>query len=106
MASFSHPFSHLQFIGVDVAHHKDAIKRIAQSEKARVRNRTYRSRMRNQIKKVREAVAAKDTSGAKTALREAVSIIHRTATKGVIHKNQAARRISRLNRAVKAIARP
>ncbi len=87
-----------------MAHHKDAIKRIKQSEKARVRNRTYRSRMRNQIKKVRDAVAAKDTKTAQDALREAVSVIHSTASKGVIHRNQAARRISRLNAAVKAIA--
>jgi small subunit ribosomal protein S20 len=86
-----------------VAHHKDAIKRIKQSEKANERNRTTRSRMRNQIKRVREAIARKDVKSAQAELREAVSVIHKTAGKGVIHRNQAARRISRLNRAVKAL---
>ncbi|MBA2322070.1 MAG: 30S ribosomal protein S20 [Deltaproteobacteria bacterium] len=86
-----------------MAHHKDAIKRIKQSEKANERNRTSRSRMRNQIKRVREAIARKDEKTAQVELRAAVSVIHRTAGKGVIHRNQAARRISRLNRAVKAL---
>jgi small subunit ribosomal protein S20 len=94
------------FVEFDVAHHKDAIKRIKQNEKIRARNRHFRSRMRNQIKRVRDAVEAKDVSAAQSELREAVSIIHRIATKGIIHRNQAARRISRLNRAVKTLARP
>lgn len=87
-----------------MAHHKDAIKRIKQNEKRRVRNRTYRTRMRNQIKRVREAVAAGDGNTAQAELRKAMSIIHRVAGKGVIHRNQAARRIARLNKAVKAVA--
>jgi len=87
-----------------VATHQDAIKRMKQSENRRLRNRHYRSRMRNQIKRVREAVASGDATNAQTQLREAVSVIHRTASKGVIHRNQAARRISRLNKAVKGIA--
>lgn len=87
-----------------MAHHKDAIKRMKQNEGRRARNRHYRSRMRNQIKRVRDAVAAGDADTAQAQLREAVSVIHRVCQKGVIHRNQAARRISRLNSAVKAIA--
>jgi small subunit ribosomal protein S20 len=87
-----------------VATHKDAIKRMKQNEVRRMRNRAYRSRMRNQIKQVREAVAKGDAKNAQTELREAVSVIQRVCQKGVIHRNQAARRISRLNKAVKAIA--
>lgn len=87
-----------------MAHHKDAIKRIKQSEKARARNRAYRSRMRNQVKAVREAVAKGDLKNAQSVFKEAVSTIHRVAGKGIIHRNQAARRISRLNKAVKALA--
>ena len=52
----------------------------------------------------RDAVAAGDVATAQTQLRTAVSIIQRTCVKGVIHRNQANRRISRLNKAVKAIA--
>ena len=87
-----------------MAHHKDAIKRIKQNEHRRARNRHYRSRMRNRIKALREAVASGDTATAQTELRAAISIIHRVASKGVIHRNQAARRISRLNKAVKGLA--
>ncbi len=88
-----------------MANHKDAIKRLKQSEKARARNRAWRSRMRNQIKRVRDAVAKGDHGSAMTELRDATSVIHRVCGKGIIHRNQAARRVSRLNTAVKAIAR-
>ena len=87
-----------------MAHHKDAIKRIKQNEKRRVRNRHYRSRMRNQIKNLREAIATGDHGAAMELLRKTQSVIARNVSKGVIHKNQAARRISRLNKAVKALA--
>ena len=86
-----------------MAHHKDAIKRIKQNEKARARNRQYRSAMRNQIKRVRDAIASGDAKAAQEQFREAVSTIHRIAGKGIIHRNQAARRISRLHHAVKGI---
>ena len=87
-----------------MATHQDAIKRMKQNEVRRQANRAYRSRMRNQIKQVRDAVAKGDVNNAQSSLREAVSVIQRVCSKGVIHRNQAARRISRLNKAVKAIA--
>jgi len=79
------------------------MKRIKQNEKHRMRNRHYRTRMRNQIKKVRAAVEAGDKDAAQVELREATGVIQRLAGKGIIHRNQAARRISRLNAAVKKI---
>jgi small subunit ribosomal protein S20 len=87
-----------------MAHHADAIKRLKQSEKTRVRNRHYRTMMRNRIKDVRAAVASGNVADAQEKLRNAMSTIHRVAAKGVIHRNQAARRISRLNAAVKKLA--
>jgi len=87
-----------------VPHHQDAIKRLKQNEKRRAHNRHFRSRMRNQIKRVRAAVASGETETAQTELLTAISVIHRVASKGVIHRNQAARRISRLNKAVKKLA--
>jgi len=87
-----------------VAHHKDAIKRIKQNDQRRLRNRHYRSRMRSQIKKVRDAVEAGEVQTAQDELRTATSTIHRLAGKGIIHRNQAARRISRLSGSVKKIA--
>ena len=85
-------------------HHKDAIKRLKQNEKRRARNRHYRSRMRNQIKRVRAAVDEGNVDQAQAEMKTAMSVIHRVASKGIIHKNQAARRISRLNKAVKKLA--
>lgn len=87
-----------------MAHHQDAIKRHKQSERIRVRNRHYRTMMRNRIKDVRAAVEAGKVDEAQASLREAMSVIHRVASKGIIHRNQAARRISRLNAAVKKLA--
>lgn len=85
-------------------HHKDAIKRLKQNEKRRAHNRHYRSRMRNQIKRVRAAVDEGNVELAQAELKTAMSIIHRNASKGIIHRNQAGRRISRLNKAVKNLA--
>jgi small subunit ribosomal protein S20 len=88
-----------------VANHKDAIKRDKQNKARRARNRHYRTRMRNQIKKLHGAVAAGDGETAQAELRTAVSVIQRLASKGVIHRNQAARRVARLAKAVKGVAR-
>jgi small subunit ribosomal protein S20 len=87
-----------------VANHKDALKRIKQNDKRRIRNRAYRSRMRNQIKALRSAVDAGDVDDAQAKLRTTVSIIQKLASKGVIHPNQAARRVQRLHKAVKGMS--
>lgn len=87
-----------------MANHKDALKRIRQNAKRQLRNRHYRSRIRTRVKAVRAAVSEGNTEQAQTLLKEATSVIHQGASKGVIHRNQAARRISRLNSAVKALA--
>jgi small subunit ribosomal protein S20 len=87
-----------------VAHHKDAIKRIKQNAGRRMRNRANRTRMRNHIKAVRAAIDTGDHAVSMEALRQAVSTIQGVASKGVIHRNQASRKIARLNAAVKALA--
>ncbi len=87
-----------------MAHHQDAIKRIKQNAKRRARNRHFRTRMRTQVKRVREAIAAGNADEASAQLQNAISLIHRVASKGVIHRNQASRKISRLNRAVKNLS--
>ncbi|MBT3222664.1 MAG: 30S ribosomal protein S20 [Proteobacteria bacterium] len=86
-----------------MAHHKDAIKRIKQNERRRLHHRHYRTRMRNQTKVLRDAIDSGDVESAQAQLKTAMSVIQRTASKGVIHRNQAARRISRLNAAVKKL---
>ncbi len=79
-----------------MADHASAKKRARQAEKLRLRNRANMSTMRTAIKKVREAVEKKDFSAMDALLRDAQSTIAKTKRKGAIHKNNMARRISRL----------
>lgn len=81
-----------------------ARKRARQSEERRVRNAAQRSRLRTYIKKVLLAVESGDVASAQAAFREAVPVIDSSVTKGLIHKNRAARSKSRLNARVKALA--
>ncbi len=87
-----------------MANHKSAEKRIRQTIKRTDRNRYYRTRIKNIIKAVRESVAANDVPKAQEALKIANKELHKFVSKGIIKKNTAARRVSRLNAAVKKIA--
>lgn len=84
-----------------MANHKDALKRDRQSKKLRLKNRSNRAEMRTSLKAVREAVAEGDSQNAAEALRNAQSLLHRLAGKGVVHANKADRLIGRLTAAVK-----
>lgn len=75
---------------------KSAMKRMRQAEKRRLRNRFYRSTARTYVKRARAAIAAGDLEAAQEAIKQAVSALDRAAEKGVIHKNNASRRKSRL----------
>lgn len=79
-----------------MAHTSSARKRIRQSEKKNLRNKSYKSKMRTITKKFLAVIQAGDSSNAETSFREVSKEIMKTATKNVIHKNQASRRISRL----------
>lgn len=81
-----------------MANHKSALKRIRSSEKRRQRNRIVRGSTRSAIKKARVTTAGADLAVAEVAVHEAVSALDKAAAKGVIHKNNAARRKSRLMR--------
>jgi len=85
-----------------LANHKSAIKRARQSEEQRVRNRSRKTRMKNAIRSLDEAIAGKSPEKAAEELKKAASTIARTASKGVIHRNTAARKISRLTLRVNA----
>ena len=87
-----------------MATHQSALKAHRQSEKNRDHNRQFRSRLRNALKSVRTAIDGKDKAAAKTALKETVSLIDRMASKGVIHRNAAARYKSRLQTRLEARA--
>jgi len=87
-----------------MATHPSAAKRARQALVRRDRNRSVRSSVRTAIKKVEAAVAAKDREAAATALTQATSAIARATSKGVLHKNTAGRRVSRLHLLVNALA--
>ena len=86
-----------------MANHKSAIKRARQSEEQRVRNRSRKTRMKNVIRDLDEVIAGKSPEKAAEQLKKAVSVIAKTASKGVVHKNTASRKISRLTREVNAL---
>lgn len=86
-----------------MAHHKSAIKRIKQNAKRNARNRHVSSTLKTYIKRVREAVEAKDKEAATAALKAAIPVIDASASKGVVHSSNASRNVSRLTRLVNTL---
>ena len=80
---------------------KKATRKIARRTEI---NKTRRSRVRNYIRKVEEAIDTGDQTAAAEALKQAQPELMRAATKGVLHKNTASRKVSRLAARVKAIS--
>ena len=87
-----------------MANNKSAKKRILITAKKTERNRYYRTRMKNIVKAVHEAVEKSDKAAAKTAFATANQNIHSLVSKGFIKKTTAARKVSRLHKMVNAIA--
>lgn len=79
-----------------MANIKSAIKRNKQNEKRRLRNRIYVGRARTFVKKARTAIDDGELEDARLATLQAISALDKAAEKGIIHKNNAARRKSRL----------
>jgi len=79
-----------------LANSKSAEKRIRVAEQKRIRNRPYRTAARTFVKKAELAIRAGDEDAAANAVGDAISMLDRVASKGVIHRNNAARRKSRL----------
>ena len=87
-----------------MANIKSAKKRILVNETKAARNKAIKSAVKTAIKKVEAAVAANDKAVAVEALKAATSVIEAAASKGVYHKNNAARKVSRLAKLVNGIA--
>lgn len=79
------------------------MKRARQAEKKRIRNLHIKTTVKSSIKRVRMAIERKDVEGAQKALLEAIPLVQRAHSKGVLHKNTSARKISRLTREVNAL---
>ena len=87
-----------------MAHHKSAKKRIRQTERRTAVNRARMSRVRSFIKKVETAISTGNKQVAADALKAAQPEIHRGVRAGVLHRNTAARKLSRLSARIKALA--
>ncbi|MBE5978101.1 30S ribosomal protein S20 [Lacrimispora sp.] len=87
-----------------MANIKSAKKRILVNETKAARNKAIRSKVKTSIKKVEAAIIAGDKAAAQVTLVNAITEIDKAATKGVYHKNNASRKVSRISKAVNAMA--
>lgn len=87
-----------------MANIKSAKKRVITSQARAERNKAIKSRVKTFVKKVDAAVAAGDKAAAEAALPVAISEISKAASKGIYHKNTAARKVSRITKAVNSLA--
>lgn len=85
---------------------KSALKRARQTAKRTLRNRTVKSMVKTLSKKVERAVMDKNPDGATSVLNKAISVIDKAVRKGIIHKNTASRKVSRLRRLVNSLSQP
>ena len=84
-------------------HHKSAEKRLRQTEKRTATNRSRLSRVRTFVKNVESAIETGDKNAAQSAFRLAEPELHRATTKGVMHRNTVARKLSRLSACINAL---
>ena len=87
-----------------MANIKSAMKRIRTSEKRRVRNAAVRSTVRTAVKGARTAIAGGQADQARETLHRTIQLLDKAVTKGVIHRNAAARKKSRLTRQLNALS--
>jgi small subunit ribosomal protein S20 len=88
---------------IKLANIKSAIKRNKQNEKKRLRNRVYRGSTRRYIAKARTAIESGELDTAESRVKEAIKALDKAAQKGVLHKNNAARRKGRLMKQLSAL---
>lgn len=88
-----------------MANKKSAIKRLRSADRRRLRNRVYRGGARTIVRNARQLIEAGREEEAREAVRRAASALDKAAEKGIIHKNNAARRKSRLMRQLNQIER-
>ena len=87
-----------------MANMKSAKKRILVTQTKTAKNKAVRSEVKTAIKKVEAAVAANDKAAAEAAFKNASSVIESACSKGIYHKNNAARKVSRLAKLVNGVA--
>ena len=83
--------------------HKSAVKRHRQSVNRAARNHSIRSRVRNEVRELRDALAKKEVGNAETQLATVIKTLGKAVTKGVLHRNNASRHVARLSRQVHSL---
>ncbi len=83
-----------------MANHPSALKRARQSKTRKLRNLAHKTRAKSVVKEVRALLESNDIAQAQEKLKKAVSTLHRSVSKGVLHRKKASRKTSRLARAV------
>lgn len=83
-----------------------ALKRARQAEELRLKNRSVKTSIKTMTKKVEAAATGKDKDAIQLALAEAKTVISKAASKGIIHKNTASRKISRLSKLAHKTLKP
>ncbi len=86
-----------------MATHRSAEKRDRQNKKRKIRNTAIKSETKTEIKKVLAAVDEQDRDSSEKTLKSAIRVIKKAASKGVYHKNNASRKVSRLTKKVNAL---
>ena len=86
-----------------MANHASAIKRARQNEIRRLRNKANKTKVKHIVKEVRSAIADNNSDSAAEKLKTAQAVIDKATKKGVLHKNTAARKISRLSKQLNGI---
>jgi small subunit ribosomal protein S20 len=81
-----------------MANHASALKRVRQSRKRRLRNKSYKSTISTTVKKAFTSLEEKNPEGAKIYFKEAVARMDSAVNKGILHRNAASRKISRLTK--------
>lgn len=87
-----------------MANTSSARKAVRKIERRTAVNRSRRSQMRTYLRKVEEAITAGDQGAAEAALANAAPLVMRAAQKGIVHKNSASRKVSRLTKRVRSLA--
>jgi small subunit ribosomal protein S20 len=88
-----------------MANTKSAKKAVRKIERRTAVNRSRRSQMRTYVRKFDEALAVGDAAAATSALQEAMPLVMRAAQKGILHKNTASRKVSRMTKQLKGLAK-
>ncbi len=83
-----------------MANHASALKRVKQSRKRRLRNKSYKSAISTTVKKIFSSIEEKNTDAAKASYKQAVARLDSAVNKGILHRKTASRKISRLTKKV------